>query len=404
MRFWSAFAAFGAIFGGLACPPAHAQSEQPIKIGDINSYSAMAQFTEPYRKGAQLAVDEINASGGVKGRKIEIVFRDDALKPGDAIRHAEELSDQEKVTVIAGGFSSSVCLALSDFALRKKLPFVCGIPVSDAIVWEKGNPFTFRTNVSTYMQSAMLAEEAAKLPARRWATIAPNYEFGTSFVSAFKEQLSARRPDVEWVAEQWPALGKLDPGPAIDALSAAKPDAIFNATFGTDLVRFAREGNTREFFKGVTVVSGLTGEPEYLDPLKDETPEGWLVTGYPWDGYDTPEHRKFRDAYTAKFHDYPRWNSVVGYVTYKAIAMAVANAPTAGGEDVAKALSGLVVDTPVGEVTYRSADHQATLPFFVGSLAKVDGRGRFVAWRLEKGEKNLPAPAEVARRRPAAAN
>ena len=99
----------------------------PIKIGDINSYSAMALFTEPYRKGAQLAVEEINAVGGVGGRKLEIIFRDDAMKPGDAIKQAEELATNEKVAVLAGGFSSSVCLAVADFALRKKIPFVCGI-------------------------------------------------------------------------------------------------------------------------------------------------------------------------------------------------------------------------------------------------------------------------------------
>lgn len=382
---------------------ASAQSAGPIKIGDINSYSAMALFTEPYRKGAQLAVEEINAAGGVLGRKLEIVFRDDAMKPGDAISHAEQLTASEKVAVLAGGFSSSVCLAVADFALRKKIPYVCSISGSDAIVWEKGNAFTFRTNQSTYMMARLLADEAAKLPAKRWATVAPNYEFGTSFVAAFKSQLSARRPDIQWVSEQWPAVGKLDAGPVIDALSAAKPEAIFNATFGTDLIRFVREGNTRGFFKNLTVASGLTGNPEFLDSLKDETPEGWIATGYPWQTYNSPEHARFTKAYNDKFRDYPRWYSIIGYVTYKSIAAAIAKAKSTDSEAVAKSLAGLTVDTPLGPVTYRSADHQANIPSFIGKLTKRDGKGQFVDWRLIPGDSTLPPPAEVARLRPAAA-
>ena len=62
------------------------------------------------------------------------------------------------------------------------------------------------------------------------------------------------------------------------------PDAIFNVLFGADLAKFVREGNTRGLFKDRAVVSLLTGEPEYIDPLKDEAPVGWIVTGYPWYG------------------------------------------------------------------------------------------------------------------------
>jgi len=397
-RAHAAFASTVAVL--ISAYPAQAQSTGPIKIGDINSYSTQALATEPYRKGAQLAIDEVNAAGGVLGRKIEIVFRDDAMKPGDAIKQAEELVANENVSVLAGGFSSSVCLALADFVLRKKIPYVCSISGSDAIVWEKGNAYTFRTNTSTYMLSDMLADAAAKLPAKRWATVAPNYEFGTSFVTAFKERLGARRKDIEWVGDQLPAIGKLDPGPVIDALGAAKPDAIFNATFGTDLIRFVREGNTRGFFQDKIVASGLTGNPEFLDPLKDETPEGWIVTGYPWDSYDTPAHKKFRDAYEAKYNDYPRWYSLVGYITYKSIAAAFTSARSTDGDAIVKALEGLSIDTPLGAVKFRATDHQANISSFVGKTTKQDGKGKMVDWKFVRGDDMLPSEAEAAKLRP----
>ena len=193
-----------------AQPPA---GKTPIRIGEINSYSAIPQFTQPYRQGWQLAVEEINRSGGLLGRPVEVIARDDAGRPEEALRHAVELTAKEKVDVLAGGFLSNVGLALADHALKNKRLFVASEPLTDAIVWEKGNRYTFRLRASTYMQAAMLVEEAAKLPAKRWATIAPNYEYGQSAVASFKELLKAKRPDVEFVSEQCPrrASSKLAP-------------------------------------------------------------------------------------------------------------------------------------------------------------------------------------------------
>ncbi len=161
-----------------------------------------------------------------------MIARDDAGKPDDAIRHATELVTSEKVDLLAGTFLSNVGLAVADFALRNKVLFLASEPLSDALVWEKGNRYTFRLRASTYMQSAMLVQEAAKLPAKRWVTIAPNYEYGQSAVASFKALLKAARPDVEFVGEQWPALNKLEAGSTLQAVLAARPEAIFNVTFG----------------------------------------------------------------------------------------------------------------------------------------------------------------------------
>src|SRR5450759_1164900 len=195
------------IIGGMA-NSAMAQSE--IKIGEINSYSLLPAFTEPYRKGWQLAVEEVNAAGGINGKKLVVVSKDDGGKPADAQTAANELVSSENVVMLTGTFLSNIGLAVSDFANQKKVFFLAAEPLTDAITWAKGNRYTFRLRPSNYMQAAMLVEEAAKLPAKRWATIAPNYEYGQSAVAVFKKLLKAKRPDVEFVAEQWPALGKLE--------------------------------------------------------------------------------------------------------------------------------------------------------------------------------------------------
>ena len=139
----------------------------------------------------------------------------------------------------------------------------------------------------------MLMPAAAAAKKKRWALVYPNFEYGQSAAASFKEMLKKAQPDVEFVTEQAPPLGKVDAGAVAQAIDDAKPDAIFNVLFGADLAKFVREGNTRGVFKNRTVVSLLSGEPEYLDPLKDEAPVGWIVTGYPWDKIKTPEHKAF---------------------------------------------------------------------------------------------------------------
>lgn len=390
---------FAVLLGLLFAAPAFAQSE--IKIGEINSYSALPAFTEPYRKGWQLALEQINAAGGVNGKKLVIVSKDDGGKPADAITAANELVSNENVAFLMGTFFSHIGLAVSDFANQKKVMFLAAEPLTDAIVWSKGNRYTFRLRPSNYMQAAMLAELAAKLPAKRWATIAPNYEYGQSAVAIFKKLLAAKRPDIEWVGEQWPPQGKIDAGAVVEAIASTNPEAILNVTFGGDLTKLVREGNTRGLFKGRSVVSFLTGEPEYLDPLKDEAPEGWIVTGYPWYGIKTPEHEAFLKAYQAKYNDYPRLGSVVGYTTVKAAAAILAKAKSTDTDKLIGAAEGAEVASPFGKIVFRPIDHQSTLGAFVGKTALQNGKGVMVDFEYRDGAKYLPTDAEVKTLRPA---
>ena len=387
----------------IAALSANAADQKPILIGEISSYSTFPAFTTPYRNGWQLAVEEINAGGGVLGRKIEVISRDDAGKPDDATRHASELLSSQHVDLLAGTFLSNVGLAVSDVALRNQVLFVGSEPLTDALVWEKGNRYTFRLRPSTYMQAAMLAEAAAKLPAKKWATLAPNYEYGQSAVANFKEQLKARRPDVEFVAEQWPALGKLEAGSTVQALEAAKPDAIFNVTFGAEVAKFVREGNLRGLFEGRSVVSMLTGEPEYLDPMKDETPKGWIVTGYPWDQINTPGHQKFVQAYQKRYNETPRLGSVVGYTTFIAIAEAIKRAGSTDTEKLVRAFRGLKVNSVFGPITFRALDQQSTLGAFVGKFDLKGERGVMTDWHYADGKDYMPPDAVVRKRQPAEA-
>jgi branched-chain amino acid transport system substrate-binding protein len=379
------------LIGLLASTSAFAQN---IKLGELNSYKVFPAFLEPYKKGMELALEEINASGGVLGRKLELVTRDDGGNPGDAVRAAEELISREKVNVLMGTFASNVGLAVSNLAAQRKLLFVASEPLTDKLVWENGNRYTFRLRPSTYMQTAMLIPEAVKLKKKRWAIVYPNYEYGQSATASFKKLLKAAQPDVEFVAEQAPPLGKIDAGAVVQALADAKPDAIFSSLFAADLQKFVREGNTRGLFRKVAVFNLLAGEPEYLDTLKDETPDGWWVTGYPWSAIQTPEHKRFLDAYQKRWKDYPRQGSVVGYTAVVAVAEAMKKAKSTDTEKLVEAMKGLEMGTPFGPIVWRALDHQSTMGAYVGQLARKGGKGEMVNWRFADGA-NFQPPFEV---------
>jgi branched-chain amino acid transport system substrate-binding protein len=385
-----------AVFALLAADgSAWAAELPPIKIGEISSYSALPIGTRGYRQGWELARDEINAKGGVLGRKIEIIARDDAGKPDVAVTQANELVESEQVDLLTGTILSNVGLAVADFAKQKQIYFLASQPLTDALIWDKGNRYTFRLRPSTYTQAWILAKEAAKFPARRWATIAPNYEFGQAAVASFKRQLKRLRPDVEFVAEQWPPLGKIDAGAVVQAITAGNPDAIFNATFGSDLAKLVREGTTRNAFANRAVVSILSGEPEYLAPLKDEAPQGWLVTGYPPSEIKTPAHEAFMKAYVGRFKEPPNIGALIGYINTLVLAKAIETAGSTKTDDLIKATEHLKIDTPVGPIAFRAIDHQSTMGVYIGKLAVRDGQGVMTDWRYVDGADYQPSDADV---------
>jgi len=383
--------------------PAVAQ-QQTIKIGELNSYKSQPAFLDSYKKGWEMAIDEVNNAGGVLGKKLEVVSRDDGANPGDAVRVAEELTAGEGVNILCGTFLSNVGLAVTEYAGNKKVFFLAAEPLTDKITWQNGNRYTFRLRPSTYMQVAMLLPDALAAKKQRWGLVYPNFEYGQSAVAAFKEMMKAKQPDVEFVTEQATPLGKIDAGAVVQAIADAKPDGIFSALFGGDYLKFVREVDTRNALKDSVVLNLLGGEPEYLDPLNDEAPVGWSVTGYPWNEVTMPANKAFVAAYQARYHDYPRVGSVVGYLMIKSLAAGIAKAGSTDTEKLVDAFRGLNMDGPFGPFVYRAIDHQSTLGAFVGKIALKDGHGTMTDFKYVDGASVLPSDAVVKTLRPASAD
>jgi branched-chain amino acid transport system substrate-binding protein len=326
---------------------------------------------------------------------MEVVSRDDGSTTGDATRVADELVTREGVSLLFGSFLSNVGVAMADYANQKKIVYIAAEPLTDAVTMAQGNRYTYRIRPNNFMQVGMLVEQAKASGAKRWAIVAPNYEYGQSAAEVFKRLIKERVPGAEIVAEQYPALGKIEAGATVSALEQAKPDGIFNVTFGPDLTQFVREGNTRGLFEGKSVLSLLTGEPEWLLPLKDEVPEGWTVTGYPWDEITEPKHKAFVDAYRAKYNDTPRLGSLLGYMVLYMIRDTIERAGSTETDAIMKALEDAKFDTVAGPVTMRGIDNQSSMGAWVGKLVLKGKSGGMSDWKYHDGTSYMPSEAEV---------
>src|SRR5436189_3277927 len=392
------FVAMLAVLTALAAGASPAAAQGPIRVGEINSFSGIgAPLPVPCRQAIEMAVEEVNARGGVLGRKVEVLFRDDKGQPAEAVKHDQELVASEKVSLISGTFLSNVGLAVSDWAKQNKTLFVAAEPLTEAITWSKGHDYVFRVRPNTYEQGRMLAEKAGRMKYAKWATIGPNYEYGKRAWETFRDRLKELKPDVQVVGEHWPTLGKLEAGPFVTAILNQNPDALYVSLFGSDWIAFVREAKKRGLFDKAFVVSILLGEPEYIDPLGVEAPEGMLVTGYPWYDITAPAHKDFVARFTKKYDKNPVLGSLVGYITYLSIVDAIRKAGSTETDKLVAAFRGLKVDTPIGPISYRASDGQSTMGAWVGTT-KLDakrGVGIMVNHEYVPGDNVLPSDDEV---------
>ncbi len=374
--------------------------DDTIRIGELSSYARYAAFNVPYRNGWQMALAEINTAGGVLGKPLEIISRDDGGTAGTAVRVASELLLREKVSLIFGTFLSGTALTVSDYANQNKIVFLATTPLTDALTLGSGNRHTFRLRPNTYMQTAMLVDAVETSGITKWAIVAPNYAYGQSAAASFKQLIMAAIPGIEIVAEQYPPLGRIDASATIAAIAQAEPEGVFSALFGGDLVAFTREGNAQNLFEDRTILSLLTGEPEWLLNLGRNTPEGWIVTGYPWAQIDSPPHIAFVENYRTAFNDTPRLGSLLGYTAVYAIKAAIEAAGSIETEALIDTFEGLRFDTLVGRTEFRAIDHQATFGAWVGTLDVERGNGVMRNWSYKDGARFMTPEGDVRARRP----
>jgi branched-chain amino acid transport system substrate-binding protein len=385
--------------------PAAAQ-QKPIKIGEINSYSGLATvYTFPYREGILMAAKEINDAGGVLGRPLEFIFRDDKLKPDEAVKAARELVGQEKVDFLAGCISSGVGLAISAYAKEAKTLYFATHCQTSRLTWDDGHKYVAHTtnNVNQYVRA--LARKASTTPYKKWAHISPDYEYGHNVWEEFIAYLKQLKPDVQVVQQNWPKLGESDHSSYVTALLQSGADAFISAVWGAQEIAFVKQARPFGLLEKVKFFSASVGNPDELEPLGKEAPVGAVTPGFAWydDGMQKrhPKLLEWVKKYEARTKKEPTLGASWGYASAFIIAEAIKRGRSADTDKVIGALAeGFEMEFPWGKVIMRGCDQQAIPPQWIG-VVKMNAQGKPILGDVEEhhGRELVRSCDEVAKLR-----
>lgn len=349
---------------------------KPLKIGVIYTLSGVgAPYARPAVSGHELAAEEINNAGGVLGRPVKLVVRDDKGSPEVALREARDLVFRDEVDFLMGAISSAVGLAISSFAKEQKILFINSIAQTAALTEEKGHRYVFRTATNTVVYGRSGAMMAAQLPHMKYYVIGHDYEYGHRSVEDFWGALQKLKPGVQRLGEQWPKLPTKDFTPFITAILAAQPEAVFSALWGADAIGFIKQARGFGYFEKIKQHMGPDqGDLEIAMGLGEEMPDGILAGAhYPVYAFDTKEAKDYIKKYQDKTGagEFPPAGFGFGYYATYFLSKAIEKAGATDKEKVIDALEGFSLDTVVGKVTIRAYDHQAMRPFYWGYTKKV---------------------------------
>lgn len=375
------------ILGVFAVPMVMAQpkpgsAQEPIKFGAIYDFAGGCHmYSESAITGIKLAVEEINAKGGILGRKLTFVVRDTEAKPDVAVREVKDLVLREKVDFILGPCSSGTGLAMQVVHSEYKVIRIAGIANTEGQTVDKFTPYIFQVVPNTYMESiANTRYLNKKFPkAKKFCTIGPDYEFGRREEAAFTEEIKRLVPDAEILYEAWPKLGEKDFTAFITAIMAKKPDAVHGSLFGGDLVSFTKQALPYGFFQKTPFIA-LYDLP-VLVALGPDAPEGTLGFGRGCFFMDpNPKMMEFVEKYKKAYAGaYPDSWAVMAYDSLYLYKAAAEKAKSIATDAMIKALEGQSLDSLRGEFSIRPLDHMGTVPSYQGTIAK-DPKYPFKIW------------------------
>ena len=369
--------AFGMVFGSSLM----AQSKEPIKIGAIYDFAGGCHmYSEAGIKGIKIALEEINAKGGVLGRKLEYIIRDTEGKVDVAVREVKDLILREKVNFLIGPCSSGTALAMQVVHSEYKVLRISPIANTEGQTVDKFSPYFVQVVPNTYREAVAATRYLQKkVPkAKKFCTIGPDYEFGRREETAFAEEIKKLVPDAEIVYEAWPKLGEKDFTAFITAIMAKKPDAVHGSLFGGDLVSFTKQAAPYGFFEK-TPFMALYDFPVLL-ALGPDAPEGTFGFGRGCFFMDpNPTMMAFAEKFKAAAGTYPDAWAVQNYDAVYLLKAAIDKAKTIETEAVIKAIEGIPFEGLRQNFSIRALDHMGTVPCYQGTIAK-DPKYPFKIW------------------------
>jgi branched-chain amino acid transport system substrate-binding protein len=351
--------------------PAAAQSSGPIKLGVLASLTGVyAILGERTAQGVNMAVDEINAQGGILGRKLEAVIRDDETNPETSVRVTRRLVQQEGVFALFGPFHGGAAIAVTNEAQKLKIPHFPWAATEELTTTHCGR-YTWRVGSNAQQTSRAGAVVAQRLGLTKWATISSDFSYGRSVVNQFTGYLKELEPKLDLAYQAWPKLGEEDLTPYISNIVRAKPEALYVGLFGADAIKFLKQAKAFGLFEQVKIFTDFGGNQTVLEALGDQAPFGhWASSRYLHNYPETAANKEFVQKFRARYNAMPDMSAGESYAAVMVLAEALRRAGSPDREKVIEALGGLAYNSPKGWIVMRPSDHQGWQSAFWGVVTK----------------------------------
>ena len=351
---------------------AFGQGEVPIKVGMHDPLTGTyAAEGDSEVRGAKMALAEINAKGGMLGRKVELVVEDDSANAGLAAQKAHKLLEKDGCAFLMGAVSSATALSVNQVAHDKKVLYMVTGGHTDPVTGSQCHWTTFRVCTTTYMLAAGLAGTLYKKFGGKWYFITPDYAFGHTLQEAYAKLLKGMGGTV--LGNSLSPLGTTDFTSFLIKAQQSKPDVLINLCDGQDLVNSMKQAAQFGLMKQFPIGGGLS-ELEVLAALPKEAKVGWWTLEWWWDQPNTPHVGDWVSNYQKTYNDrsYPSARTWFGYAGLHAIALGVAKANSLESQKVARALEGLELPSEIklqpNRVYFRPGDHQLMSSEFPGEI------------------------------------
>jgi len=368
-----------------------------LKIGYVGGITgACAGLTSYAVKAMKLATEEINKSGGILGRQIEVIYRDSKTRPDEGAKQARDLILSEKVEILTGVCSASVFMAVNPIAEQYKVPLFSAISGTHRTNIDFGHPYVYQTQPHTMIEGKALAEFAAKQPWNTIVTMGLDYEWGRVTVKVFKEELAKLKPSVKFGKELWPRIGETNMASYITAALADKPDAVMAVMFGDGTISMVKQGEAYGFLQRTKLLTFLSTEA--MISLGNEIPDG--IYGWaraPFYALGTANGAEFVKKYRAAYNEYPADWGVLGYDVMYIIKAGIEKAGGTDPEKLPDAMASLTFNTLRGPLKMRKLDNTMDSPVYMGVSKKTPEYPFPIMVNVDRipGEHTLPSVAVV---------
>jgi branched-chain amino acid transport system substrate-binding protein len=330
---------------------------------------AHADYGRQIEMGAQLAIEEINAAGGILGCRLEMRFMDEELRPATAVRNARFLVTEWGAHFLYGVDSSGSAMALGP-VLREldRVHFFTHAAthrLTEELVAQQGIRQIVRVSAPVYQDAvaAWLFRDMRNV--RRWATIGADYEYGYAAWALFREQMRRFRPDVQFVGAAWAPFLTQDFSSHIAAVMATNPDGIFATPWAGEAVTLLRQALLQGVFDRVQVwFQAMGGSVDVLEGIAQEVREGrfrgklYATARYIHNWPNTEQNRSFVSRFAKRWNRMPNYSAETTYSAVYITKAAVERARSLRTDRVVDALRGLRIETPAGVRVFRAEDQQ----------------------------------------------